>query len=111
MTITFSKVEFDGPIPLFKFAAPARGGIYAIMIKPYPQTKPDTYRVVYIGQSGDLEGRGFPTSHHKYPCWKQQAGSDANLYIGIHLTPGANETERTELEQRLIRELDPPCNG
>lgn len=110
MTITISGISFEGPTPLFQWDAPRKSGVYVIMMKGNAQAEPNTYSRVYIGQSGDLEDRGFPRSHHKYPCWKRTAGSDDNLFIAIHPMPGSSEKERTDLEQSLIKARKSPCN-
>jgi hypothetical protein len=80
------------------------------MIKPDPEGKPKTYRVIYFGESGNMSERGFLKSHHKFGCWINEAGTTKNLYISTYLMPNSSETERRTKEGQLIREYDPICN-
>lgn len=110
MSIKLSGIEFEGSKPLIGWEAPNRAGIYAIFMRPQPQNDPNTYRVTYIGETGDFSDRGFPRSHHKFSCWKSAAGSEANIYVAIYLMPGSTEKDRMDLEQQLITAYKPSCN-
>ena len=110
MTITWGDVEFEGPYPATNWTPPYRAAVYAIMTKPDPTNKPTTYRIIYFGESSNLSNRGFWRSHHKNECFVEQAGSESNLYIGIHRMPTSTEDQRRETEQRLINQYNPICN-
>jgi len=110
MTITWGKIQFDGPYPISKWDPPCKAAIYAIMIRPDPENKPNEYRIIYFGESGNLSERGFYRSHDKYGCWISQAGSDANLHIAIHPMPNSTEKDRREVEKKLILQYKPKCN-
>lgn len=110
MTITWGKISFDGPYPITKWDPPFRAAIYAIMIKPEPTSKPTTYRIIYFGESGNLSERGFYKSHHAYSCWIKQAGSESNLFIGVHQMPNSTQEVREKVEQKLISDYNPVCN-
>ncbi len=110
MSITWGDVEFEGPYPITEWEPPRVAAVYAIMMKAEPEDKPTTYRVLYFGESENLDDRGFYKSHHKYSCWKAEAGSDSNIYIGIHRMPNSSRKERREVEGKLIAEYHPVCN-
>jgi len=110
MTITWGEVRFDGPYPITEWDPPFKAAIYAIMMKPDPRNKPDTYRILYFGESSNLSERGFYRSHHKYQCWIQHAGSDANLYIGIYPMPNSTQEDRQKVENKLVSQYNPECN-
>jgi hypothetical protein len=111
MSITWGNMSFDGPYSITNCDPPYRAAVYAIMMKPQPRNKPDTYRILYFGESSNLSERGFYRSHHKYDCWIKQAGSESNLYIGIHLMPNSTVSERQNIETALIKQYNPVCNA
>ncbi len=110
MSITWGNVSFDGPYSITNWDPPYRAAVYAIMMKPDPSNKPGTYRILYFGESGNLSERGFYKSHQKYDCWIDKAGSESNLYIGIHLMPDSTPEERRDVESALINQYKPDCN-
>jgi hypothetical protein len=110
VTITWGDITFEGPYSITSWEPPYRAAVYAIMMKPDPEKKPRTYRIIYFGESSNLSERGFYRAHHKYECFIKEAGSEANLYIGIYLMPDSTEEERREVEQRLINQYKPACN-
>ena len=110
MSISWDGVPFDGPYRLDGLVPPRRSAVYAVMCRLEPLTQPDTYRILYFGETGDLSDRGLPWSHQSVPCWLRSGGSRSNLYIGLHYTPGLTEEQRRLLERRLTTRLQPPCN-
>lgn len=111
MSITWGNKTFNGPYPITNWDAPDRAGVYAVMIRLDPPNEPDTYRIIYFGESGDLSERGFCKSHHKYHCWIDKAGSESNLYIGIHLMPNSTVEDRKKTESGLVNKYNPICNS
>ena len=109
MTITWGDTIFEGPFPATSWDPPRKAAVYAIMMKPDPKNKPDTFRILYFGESGNLNDRGFWKSHHKYDCFIKEASSESNLYIGIHLMPNSTTTEREEVEKKLNDQYNPRC--
>lgn len=105
------KIKFEGPYPITSWNPPLRAAIYAIMVKSDPVNRPNMYKVLYIGESGNLSERGFYKTHHASQCWLQQAGSLSSLFIAIYLMPSSTEEERQNIEAQLIEEYSPPCNG
>jgi hypothetical protein len=109
MIIKWGEVEFEGPYPITDWEPPNQAAVYAIMMKPYPQMK--VYKFVYFGESGNLSERGFYRAHHKYDCWIREAGSEGNLYIGIHRMPDSTDEQRRKLESVLmLGPYKPACN-
>lgn len=107
MTITWGKIRFDGPYKINNWDPPFRAAIYVIMI---PGDKEGYYKLIYIGESGNLSERGFYKNHHAYNCWIKYADSESNLFIGIYPLPSSTQSERTKIEQQLISEYNPICN-
>jgi hypothetical protein len=103
-------IEFDGPYSISSWNPPYRAAVYAIMMKSNPINRPETYSILYFGESSNLSERGFLRSHHKYHCFLQCAGSESNLYIGIHLMPESTLAQRQYVESNLIRQFKLPCN-
>ena len=108
MSIIWGEISFDGPFQISDWDPPNRAGIYAIMYKQ--DVTRDLYTLVYIGESGNLNDRGFYQSHHRYNCWISRAGSERNIYIGTYLMPNSTDEQRREIEGGLINRLDPACN-
>jgi len=80
------------------------------MDKQDPIYRPNSYRILYFGESSNLSERGFYRTHQKYRCWLEHAGSESNLYIGIYLMPDSTEQERRKVEAGLFEQYKPPCN-
>ena len=51
---------FEGPRLLGGWTPPASPAVYAIMYKPDPETKPETYAVIYVGHADDLSAERLP---------------------------------------------------
>ncbi len=109
MTIKIGNVDFTGPHFLSGCPTGNSSGLYAIMIKPDPNTKPDTYTLIYIGETSNFENR-LTGSHHRYDCWKRQAGSEDKIFYGLHIMDSSTEQQRLNLETSLIQQYDPICN-
>jgi len=101
---------FYGPYPISMWNPPHRAAVYAIMTKPDPLNMPSSYRILCFGESDNLSERRFYRSHHKFNCLINYAGSEENLYIGIHLMPDSTLVERKEVESNLIDRYKPVCN-
>jgi len=109
MTIKWGGIQFTGPHNLDSCAMPNESGLYSIMIKPDPDNKPNTYTVVYFGESENFQDR-LTSSHHKYDCWKKQVGSDNAIYFGLYVMSNSSEETRRELEAQLIQKIRTTCN-
>lgn len=107
MSIHFGNYKFEDPVFLHKWEPPYKAGIY-IICTAQAIFLPD-YKPVYIGESGNMNERGF-SSHHKRHCWVAEAGSEDKLWITTYLMPYSTEEERKAVEKELIQKYDPPCN-
>lgn len=110
MSIKLSGYEFDGPTLLTGWVAPRRAGVYAISYRADPTNKPNTYTIVYAGESENLADRGFPWNHHRSQCWINKAGSKSNVYISVYYMPNSTQAQRSSVEQKLIHDYNPACN-
>jgi hypothetical protein len=81
---------FSGPRVLGGWSPPARPGVYAILCKPDPQTKPERYAVIYVGHADALAAEGFPFKHRRARCWTQRAGSKWKVHVAFLEVPGGN---------------------
>ena len=112
MSIIFgktTKVEFDGPVLITNWNPPFKAAIYAIMI---PSNKRENYyRAIYFGESENLSERGFHKSHHAFSCWLREARTESNLFIGVHSMPNSTKEQRKKIEEKLISDYNPICNG
>ncbi len=97
MTITWNNTVFSEPELLSSWDPPLRAAVYAIVMRPNPVGNPTSFTILYFGESGNLDERGFD-SHHKRDCWLEQVNSEADLYVGIHLMPNSTAEERRTLE-------------
>lgn len=68
------------------------------------ETKPNTFRPIYIGETEDLSERF--DDHHKMPCIKQEGAT----HIHVHKNTGG-ETARQAEEADLVGRWNPICNG
>ena len=107
MSINYGGYEFESIKLLDSWNPPSYGGIYAISFKKDPVNKPDTYSILYFGETEDFSERGIDSSHHKYKCWKYH-GYQKNLYVSIHQV--YSEDVRKNREQKLIASYNPKCN-
>jgi hypothetical protein len=101
---------FEGPRVLAGWTAPAKPAVYAIAVKPEPETKPDTYAVIYVDHSGDLSAERFPFNHPRAASWVRRAGSRWKLYICTYEVPGGLPSHREQIARELMAVYHPSCN-
>lgn len=99
--------DFDGPYQLQNWNAPRLAGVCSIL----HNNGSDSYTVDYVGESENLDDRGFPWNHHRSDCWIKNAGSKSNVYIAVYYMSGSTQQQRTAVESELIRQYNPSCNG
>lgn len=110
MSIELGGMKFEGPTAVAEWEPSKGAAVYAIMMKPHPREKPETFLVLYFGQSGNLSGRGFVRSHQKFGCWINKSGSIRNLFVGVLPLPDSTESQRRGIESQLIARYRPDCN-
>lgn len=101
----------EGPYRLDTWEAPSQAGVIAILHKPDPENKPDTYVIDYCAEGRRLSAGG------SYPWLKQRArrlvnraGSADNLYIAVCLMRGSDRHDRRAVRRALISQYNPFFN-
>ncbi len=95
-------ISFSRPFAIDEWDPPKKAALYLIVRK-------DDGRIIYVGESGNLNDRGFWKGHHKYACWLRVAGAEKNLAIAFYPMQGSTPDQRKEMESNLVRKLHPPC--
>jgi hypothetical protein len=101
---------FEGPRILGGWTPPAAPAVYAVVYKPEPQKKPETYAVIYVGHADDLTAEGFPFQHPRAHCWIERAGNRWQIYICTYEVPGGLRSHREQIAQELAAIYHPSCN-
>lgn len=76
----------------------ATGGVYAVL-----RDDGTSYSVIYVGETGDLSERF--DNHHKADCFSRHR----KTHIAARIE--GSERQRLAIEQDLIANYNPPCNG
>ena len=84
--------------------------MYAIVYKPDPETKPETYAVIYVGHADDLSAERSRSTIRARACWIQRAGSRWKVYICTYEVPGGLRSHREQIAQELGAIYHPSCN-
>ena len=101
---------FDGPRLLGGWTPPASPAVYAIMYKPDPENRRETYAVIYVGHADDLSAERFPFHHPRAQCWIRRAGNRWQIYICTYEVPGGLRSHREEIARELATIYRPSCN-
>ena len=109
MGISYGGHIFATPRPLYPSLIPKQSGVYAIQTDD-AQWRPQPYRPIYFGETGDFSERGFPYGHHAYFRWCAESGPLGALFISFLYLPFAAQEERQAIEAALIRQYSPVCN-
>ena len=102
---------FEGPRLLAGWTPPPTPAVYAIVFKPQPEARPETYAVTYVGHADDLSAEQFPFNHPRAACWVQRAGSRWRVYICTFEVPGGLRSHREQIAQELAAIYRPRCNA
>ncbi len=100
--IRLDGISFGKPFPIDEWDPPRKAALYLILRK-------DDGRIIYVGESGNLEDREFWRGHPKYNCWVRVAGAEKNLAIAFHPMVDSTPVRRKEMESSLLRKLQPLC--
>jgi hypothetical protein len=101
---------FEGPRVLGGWTPPVSPAVYAIMYKPDPEGKPETFAVIYVGHGDNLTAEGFPFNHPRALCWIERAGNRWQVYICTYVVPGGLRSHREQIAQELAAIYRPSCN-
>ncbi|WP_328610456.1 hypothetical protein OG943_15410 [Amycolatopsis sp. NBC_00345] len=102
---------FDGPRLLGGWTPPPVAAVYAVLYKPDPDTRPERYAVIYVGQGEDLSREHFPFRHPRAACWVARAGSRWKVHICTYEVPGGLPAHREQIVRELTAVYHPRCNA
>lgn len=102
---------FEGPRLLGGWTPPSAAGVYAVLYRPEPSTRPDRYAVLYVDHADDLAAEPFPFRHPRTPCWVRRAGDKWRLYVASYEVPGGLRSHREQIVQELCSIYRPGCNA
>jgi len=104
--------SFEGPRLLAGWTPPGTPAVYAILYRPEPETRPERYGVLYVGESGDMSKEGLPFRHRAAKCWLTRVEGDRfRLHICTLDAPGATESHREQIRRELVATYEPGCNS
>ena len=101
---------FEGPRVLGGWTPPNTPAVYAILLRPDPETKPQQFAVIYVGHGDDLSREGFPFKHRRAACWIERASDRWNLHICTYEVPGGLPSHREQIAHELMAVYKPGCN-
>jgi hypothetical protein len=92
----------------YRFSGPFTGtsmienssGLYAIL-----DNTGSSYEVIDIGETATLKTR--IEGHERQPCW--QSNKDGRLVLAVLYTPHKQSSTRTDIEDNLRQQYNPPC--
>ncbi len=101
----------EGPYRLDAWEVPREAGVIAIMHRPDPVNRPDTYVIDYCGEGRRLSaGCSYPWLRQRARRLIARAGSLDNLFVAVCLTPGSDRRDRREIQQELVDQYQPFFN-
>jgi len=102
--------NFSEPVPLLTWQPLAQAGVYVILV-PDANCTPKPFRPIYFGEAGNFSERGFPTNHHKWSAWVNNAGNPVDLFVATYTMAGSTPEQRRAIESGLCDTYAPACNG
>lgn len=102
--------EIEGPFALAEWGQNDTPGIFALLHKPDPENRPDTYVIDYMGDT--------VSAGNDYAAWVElnretilsRAGSEDNIYIAVYHMPDSSESYRTRVAGFFIHKHKPYFN-
>lgn len=92
-------VAIQGPCRIEDWKPPESTGIYALLHKPDPKKRPDTYIVDYLGESERLTPETILSLRMK-----------GDMYIVVYHMENSSELERQRITSALVQRLSPRFN-
>ena len=105
MAIQILHYEFLGPIKLSEWGPPMEAVVYIIFSK-----NKDVFNMLHVAETGKTESEDFFTKNTQFKCWLSHAGSEENLYLSIYPMWESSESQRRQLENKIISRYKPVCN-
>lgn len=99
MTIEIAGYTFNGPYTSTDLIED-KSGVYAVLCK-----EKDKYYVIDVGESAEVKSR--LDDHDRKDCWKKEC--QGPLTYGVTYTPHLQQEGRTEIEQKIRDQFNPPC--
>ncbi|MCP4547450.1 MAG: zf-HC2 domain-containing protein [bacterium] len=102
---------FEGPYRLEELELSNQPGVMAVMHKPDPADRPNTFILDYCGEAQNLSTiRSYPWLAQRLRRMARRAGDEKNLYIAVCTMPESSRSERTARKQALLHEFKPFFN-
>jgi len=102
MSVKICGYDFEGPYRLTETERlEDRSGVYVILC-PVQQNE---YRVIDVGESAQVKTR--LETHDRKDCW--ELNCSGTLYVAVLYTPHLQQPGRSEIEQKIRRQYNPPC--
>ena len=105
MAIQILHYEFLGPIKISEWGPPMEGVVYIIFSK-----NKDVFNMLYVGETEKTNASDFFTKNTQFKCWLSHAGNEGNLYLSIYPMWESSESQRKQLENKIIARYKPVCN-
>ncbi len=105
MAIQILHYEFLGPIKLSEWGPPMEAVVYIIFSK-----NKDVFNMLHVAETGKTEAEDFFKKNDQFKCWLSHAGNEENLYLSIYPMWESSESQRRQLENKIISRYKPICN-
>jgi hypothetical protein len=70
----------------------------------------DVFNMLYVAETEKTDAGDFFTKNAQFKCWLSHAGNEENLYLSIYPMWESNESQRKQLENKIISRYKPVCN-
>jgi len=100
MSIQIGRYSFEGPYGSTDMLQD-RSGVYVILDKQAD----GGYYIIDAGESAHVKTR--VDNHDRKDCWRRN--SKGTLYVAVLYTPNLQQPGRSEIEQEIRRQYNPPC--
>lgn len=94
--------NLEGPIRLDKWQASDKSGIIAIMHKPDPHNRPNTFILDYCKESRNIKSlMSYPWFNQRLNHLTIEAGSQQNIYVAFYYLPHSTRIERNRIIKKI----------
>ena len=66
--------------------------------------------MLHVAETGKTEAGDFFKKNDQFKCWLSHAGNEENLYLSIYPMWESSESQRRQLENKIISRYKPICN-
>jgi len=70
----------------------------------------DVFNMIHVAESDKTEAGDFFKKNDQFKCWMSYAGMEENLYLSIYPMWESSESQRRQLENKIIARYKPVCN-